>query len=113
MKNLLMLLIAVFSLSVFAQDEVNFEQFKFDRLKRIRKELVTFQERMDVLKVKVEKEKDLVLRLKHESELLNLQRQYDKNRFQFIETATNVNLDFSSLDIEPEKRNLSQEIHDL
>jgi hypothetical protein len=110
------ILLFLFCFSVFAQetdDGRNFEQFKFDRLKRIRKELVDDQEKIEKLKSFIESEKNLVTRLKYESELLNLQKKFDQNRFHFIETATNVNLDFSAQSPEPEKRDLLQEIHDL
>ena len=65
-----------------------FEQFKIDRLKRIRKEMTGLESQIFLHKKNLDVEQDMVVRLKLESELLNFQREYDEKRFQFIETAT-------------------------
>ena len=114
----LLLCLALFSVSLNAEEEKQetklekkFEQIKTERLKRIRKELVQLQSNIFLAKKKITEEQDLVIKLKLESELEKLQAEYENKRFEFIETATNINL--RKADEKPKETNLSKDIKDI
>lgn len=68
-----------------------FESVKTQRLKRIRTELIRLTTRINELKKELDQDADMVTRLKSEPEIRRLKKEYDKQRFLFIETITNIN----------------------
>lgn len=94
-----------------SQFEAKFEQIKTERLKRIRGELVQLQNNINLAKKKVARESDLVNKLKIESELEELQKEFNAKNFLFIETATNISL--QAKEAKPKDRDLSRDIRDI
>jgi hypothetical protein len=70
-----------------------FEQVKLERLIRIRGELVSLNSRINNIKKELQNfDLDMVSKIQAESKLNSLRIEYDKKRFLFIETATNIHL---------------------
>lgn len=70
-----------------------FEQVKLERLIRIRGELVSLNSSINRIKKELLNfDLDMVSKIQAESKLNNLRKEYEKKRFLFIETATNIHL---------------------
>lgn len=123
MKSLLLLSLLLFTLaSTYAQDETaedkknsdseivvekpldeeeklinEFEQIKEERLIRIRNEMVSLRAQINKLNKKInESDLDMVSKIQADSQLSSLQKEYEKKRYLFIETATEVDLNQSN-----------------
>ena len=106
MKNFLILLLYIFSLSLFANEDkqiidenldeetlpTEFESIKLDRIKRLRSDLIRIRAEINEAKKQMTSDVDMVLRIQTEAKIKKLEEEYLKKRFNFIETITNVNL---------------------
>lgn len=72
--------------------ESKFEQIKTDRVQRIRNELVSLYSKIRDIKKRDFEAMDMVERIKTDTRLKKLEEEYDKKRFLFIETITNISL---------------------
>lgn len=88
----------------------DFEQIKFDRLKRIRKEITQVESDIYRIKKKSLNEDDMVNKLKLESEMEKLKEEYNDKRVLFIETLTGLSILSKSDNQEKEKKSLSEDL---
>jgi hypothetical protein len=75
-----------------AMDIDNFSQVKFERLKRMRKEIIQLESKIYVNNKKIEEDDDMVVRLKLEAENEGLTKTYNEKRILFIETLTGLSV---------------------
>lgn len=66
----------------------NFSQVKFDRLKRMRRELVQLESKIYLNNKKIKNDDDMVIKLKLEAENEKFTKLYNEKRVLFIETLT-------------------------
>lgn len=113
-RSSLVVLLLLFSFSLQAQDkelsesrpleeysEDDFEVLKADRLKRIRKELVSTRAQINKFKEQAKADLDMLSKIQIESKIQKLETEYQKKKNLFIETITNINL---STDLEKRKK---------
>ncbi|MAX65863.1 MAG: hypothetical protein QF441_01065 [Bacteriovoracaceae bacterium] len=125
MKNIFLSLILILNSSfVFAQKQAvndnkpveeysqdDFETIKLDRLRRLRRELVKLNNEMGGLKKELKQDLDMVTRIQTESKLENLKTEYEKTRYLFIETITNINL--NSVQLKKSKTTFAEDIKQI
>ena len=75
-----------------AMDIDNFSQVKFDRLKRMRKEIIQLESQIYVNNKKIEEDDDMVIKLKLEAENEGLTKLFNEKRILFIETLTGLSV---------------------
>ena len=73
-------------------EEIDFEKRKIQQLKRIRIELINLNSKINTLKRNLENDLDTFEKIQSETKLANLESDYERKKFQFIEIATNINL---------------------
>ena len=92
--------------------EESFESIRFDRLKRMRKEIVQIESKIYLNKKEIKKQEDMVLKLKLESENEKLQKVYNAKRILFIETITGLPI-FQSSEVAAKDESFSENLSDI
>lgn len=72
--------------------EIDFEQRRVERLKRIRIDLITLNSKINKVKESLDSELDMMSKIQAQNNLRQLSAEFEKKKFLFIETATNINL---------------------